>query len=180
MSIFFRSSMCFRVPHLCSKIPKINNWSMDSGVHSVCFLGDFAIKTGWIPTLKLVWKCGTCSSILFMCNTFCCRLIYPQNYDVCPLLMKHKTCSINDGHLADLQKTLPTTDLNKTKLSFDFISSRLFFFPFFSICTCFPFIWSSQFHFFPFIFYFITDWLNLKARGLHSRWCGRWNNIMNN
>ena len=28
---FFRSSMCFRVPHLCSKIPKIYNWSMDSG-----------------------------------------------------------------------------------------------------------------------------------------------------
>ena len=42
---FLRSSMCFRVPHLCSKIPKINNWSMDSGVHSVCFRGDFAIKT---------------------------------------------------------------------------------------------------------------------------------------
>ena len=34
--VFFRSSMCFRVPHLCSKIPKIYNWSMDSGVHSVC------------------------------------------------------------------------------------------------------------------------------------------------
>ena len=45
MSIFLRSSMCFRVPHLCSKIPKINNWSMDSGAHSVCFRGDFAIKT---------------------------------------------------------------------------------------------------------------------------------------
>ena len=42
---FFRSSMCFRVPHLCSKIPKINNWSIDSGVHSVCLRGDFAIKT---------------------------------------------------------------------------------------------------------------------------------------
>ena len=25
--------------------------------------------------LKLVWKCGTRSSILFVCNTFCCRLI---------------------------------------------------------------------------------------------------------
>ena len=25
----------------------------------------------------------------------------------------HKTCSINYGHLADWQKTLPTTDLNK-------------------------------------------------------------------
>ena len=32
---------------------------------------------------------------------------------MCPLLMMHKTCSINYGHLADLQKTLPTTDLNK-------------------------------------------------------------------
>ena len=37
--------MCFRVPHLCSKIPKIYNWSMDSSVHNVCFHGDFAIKT---------------------------------------------------------------------------------------------------------------------------------------
>ena len=27
--------------------------------------------------------------------------------------MMHKTCSINYGYLADLQKTLPTTDLNK-------------------------------------------------------------------
>ena len=25
--------------------------------------------------LKLVWKCGTRSTILFICNTFCCRLI---------------------------------------------------------------------------------------------------------
>ena len=30
---------------LCLKIPKINNWSMDSGIHSVCFRSDFAIKT---------------------------------------------------------------------------------------------------------------------------------------
>ena len=50
---------------------------MDNGVHRVCFRGDFAITedSGWIPTLKLVWKCGTRSSILFICNTFCCRLI---------------------------------------------------------------------------------------------------------
>ena len=27
--------------------------------------------------------------------------------------MMYKTCSINYGHLADLQKTLATTDLNK-------------------------------------------------------------------
>ena len=39
--------------------------------------------------------------------------IIPDWYDVCPLLMMHKTCSINYGHLADLQKTLPTIDLNK-------------------------------------------------------------------
>ena len=50
----------------------------------------------------------------------------------------HKTCSINYGHLADLQKTLPTIDLNKKKkLSFDKKSPRDFYFcPFFSICTC--------------------------------------------
>ena len=39
MSIFFRSSMCFRVPHLCPKIPKINNWLENSpqsfGVYTV-------------------------------------------------------------------------------------------------------------------------------------------------
>ena len=64
--------MCFRVPHFCSKIPKIYNWSMDSGVHSVCFRGDFAIK---IVVGFLRWKCSTRSSILFICNTFCCRLI---------------------------------------------------------------------------------------------------------
>ena len=51
--------------------------------------------------------------------------------------MMHKTCSINYGHLADLQKKLPTTDLNKKKLSFYKISTRdFYFFPFFSICTC--------------------------------------------
>ena len=72
MSIFLRSSMCFRVPHLCSKIPKINNWSMDSGVHSVCFRGDFAIKTV-VGFLRLK-MCHTFKH-LFICNTFCCRLI---------------------------------------------------------------------------------------------------------
>ena len=49
---------------------------MERGVHSVCFRGDFAIKhTSWIPTLKLVWKCVTRWSILFMCNTFSCWLV---------------------------------------------------------------------------------------------------------
>ena len=52
--------------------------------------------------------------------------------------MMHKTCPINYGHLADLQKALPTIDLNKKKqLSFDKISPRDFYVcPFFSICTC--------------------------------------------
>ena len=31
--------------------------------------------SGWILTLKLVWKCVTRSSILFICNTVCCWLI---------------------------------------------------------------------------------------------------------
>ena len=47
--------------------------------------------------------------------------------------MMHKSCSINYGHLADLQKTLPTTDLNKKKLSFDKISHHDFFFSFQSV-----------------------------------------------
>ena len=71
MRIFLMLLMCFRVPYFCSKMPKIYNWSMDSGVHSVCFHSDFAIKT----VLKLVWKCVTRSNILFICNTFCCWLI---------------------------------------------------------------------------------------------------------
>ena len=50
--------------------------------------------------------------------------------------MMHKTCSINYGHLAALQKTLLTTDLNKKTFIWWNISSRLLFFPFFSICTC--------------------------------------------
>ena len=38
--------MCIRVPHLCSKIQKnIQFDPMDSGVLSVCFRDDFAIKT---------------------------------------------------------------------------------------------------------------------------------------
>ena len=31
--------------------------------------------SGWIPTLKPVWKYCTRSSILFICNTICCWLI---------------------------------------------------------------------------------------------------------
>ena len=55
--------------------------------------------------------------------------------------MIHKTCSINYGHLADLQKF--ATGLNKKNLSFDKISPRdFYFFPFFSICTCDAFVTS--------------------------------------
>ena len=73
--VLLRSSMCFRVPNLFSKIPKIYNWSMDSGVHSVLPRWFRHWDNGWIPTLKLVWKCVTRPSILFICNTFCCWLI---------------------------------------------------------------------------------------------------------
>ena len=50
---------------------------------------------------------------------------------------------INYGHLADLHKTLPTTDVNTKKtLSFDEISPHdFYFFPFFLICTCLSIDW---------------------------------------
>ena len=48
----------------------------------------------------------------------------------------HKTCSISYGHLADLQKKLPTTDLNKNTFHLIKYPIRLLFFPIFSICTC--------------------------------------------
>ena len=41
--------------------------------------------------------------------------VVPQNYDVCPLLMMHKTCLINYGHLADLQKNTSYIELILTK-----------------------------------------------------------------
>ena len=75
MSIFFSSSMCFHVPHLCSEIPKIYHWSMDNGVHSVLPWSSHHYDTNWIPMLKLVWKRVTRSSILFICNTFSCWLV---------------------------------------------------------------------------------------------------------
>ena len=76
MSIFFRSSMCFRVPHLCSNVPKIYHWPMDSSVHIVCFRGDFTIKTvvGFLRKNSFE-KCVTRWSILFICNTFSCWLV---------------------------------------------------------------------------------------------------------
>ena len=55
-------------------------------------------------------------------------VLFLRVYDVFPLLMMRRTCSINYGHLADLKKTLPTTDLNKKYLSFDKISPHDFYF----------------------------------------------------
>ena len=42
--------------------------------------------------------------------------------------MMHKTCSINYGHLADLQKHFLQLILTKKKLSYDKISPRDFYF----------------------------------------------------
>ena len=73
---FLRSSMCFRVPNFCSKIPKVYHWSMDSGMHSMCFRGHFAIKrvVGFLYKNSFE-KCVTRWSILFICNTFSCWLV---------------------------------------------------------------------------------------------------------
>ena len=50
---FFRSPMCFRVPHLCSKIPKINNWTGEFATviwrlhcFTVSFRGDIRGESG--------------------------------------------------------------------------------------------------------------------------------------
>ena len=42
--------------------------------------------------------------------------------------MIHKTCWINYGHLADLEKTLPTTDLNKKTFIWKYLLTTLIFF----------------------------------------------------
>ena len=66
-----------RFRHLCSKIPKIHNWSMNSGVHSVCFRGDFAIKTvvGFLRYNSFENVAHVQAFYSDICNTFCCRLI---------------------------------------------------------------------------------------------------------
>ena len=43
-------------------------------VYTVCASVVISPLRQWLD-LKLVWKCGTRSSILFIYNTFCCRLI---------------------------------------------------------------------------------------------------------
>ena len=47
---FLRSSMCFRVPHLCSKIPKINNWSMVKVVYKVCASAVISPLRQWLDS----------------------------------------------------------------------------------------------------------------------------------
>ena len=47
---------------------------MDNGVHGVCFCSDFAIKTVASYTKTRLKMCHTFKH-LFICNTFCCRLI---------------------------------------------------------------------------------------------------------
>ena len=56
MSIFFRSPMCFRVPHLCSKIRKINNWSME-----LCYCINLSRPPGpyWIRPIQKLPNCQT-------------------------------------------------------------------------------------------------------------------------
>ena len=59
--------------------------------------------------------------------------------------MMHKTCSINYGHLADLQKTLPTTDLNKKKKkkTFHLIKYLLATFTFFFLFNLYLYIYGN-------------------------------------
>ena len=50
----FMPGMWFRVSQFYSKITKIYHYSMESSVRSVCFCGDFTIKT--VHAQKFVWK----------------------------------------------------------------------------------------------------------------------------
>ena len=72
---FWGRQCAFAFPIYVRKCRKyaIDRWMV---VYTVCaFAVRSVVDSGWIPTLKLVWKCGTRSSILFICNTCCCRLI---------------------------------------------------------------------------------------------------------
>ena len=68
--------MCFRVPHLCSKIPKIYNWSMASSVHSVCFCGDSPLRQ-WLDSYAKTRLINVAHVQALYSNTilFCCWLI---------------------------------------------------------------------------------------------------------
>ena len=73
--------MSFRVPHLCSKILKIYNWSMDSGVHSVCFRGVSPLRQCLDSYAKSHLKmCHTFKHFIHM--QFCCWLILLSSLNI--------------------------------------------------------------------------------------------------
>ena len=103
MSIFLRSSMCFHVPHLCSKIPKINIQGFELGrtqckgrvagnpwftwcnpgvgittrpVYTVCASAVISPLRQLLDSYaKTRFKMCHTFKHLFLCSTFCCRLI---------------------------------------------------------------------------------------------------------
>ena len=103
MSIFLRSSMCFHVPHLCSKIPKINIQGLELGrtqckgrvagnpwftwcnpgvgittrpVYTVCASAVISPLRRLLDSYaKTRFKMCHTFKHLFLCSTFCCRLI---------------------------------------------------------------------------------------------------------
>ena len=68
--------MCFRVPHLCSQIPKkktIDRWIV---VYTVCASAVILPLRQWLDSYaKTRLKMCHTFKHLFICNTFCCRLI---------------------------------------------------------------------------------------------------------
>ena len=76
MSIFWGRQCAFVFPIYVRKYRKytIDRWI---AVYTVCASAVISPLrySGWIPTLKLIWKCVTRSSVLFIYNTFCCWLI---------------------------------------------------------------------------------------------------------
>ena len=75
--VFFWGRQCaFVFPIYVRKYRKftIDRWIV---VYTVCASAVISPLRQWLDSYakKLVWKCGARSSILFICNTFCCRLI---------------------------------------------------------------------------------------------------------
>ena len=76
MSIFWGRQCAFVFPIYVRKYRKyaIYRWIV---VCTVCASAMIAPLRQWLDSnAKLVWKCVTRSSILFICNTFCCWLIF--------------------------------------------------------------------------------------------------------
>ena len=67
-----RSSIFFHVPIYVRKYT-IDRWIV---VYTVCASAVISPIRQWLDSYaKIIWKCVTGSSILFICNTFCCWLI---------------------------------------------------------------------------------------------------------